>query len=82
LGKEIITNPTSDRGLISKNYKELKKLTSKTNKQTNKQTKDRQPTNQTNKKVTQLKMGYRAKQNSKQKNPYWLGSTYRDVQSP
>jgi hypothetical protein len=28
-GEKIFTNPTSDRGLISKIYKELKKLTSK-----------------------------------------------------
>ena len=28
-GKKIFTNPTSDRGLISKIYKEIKKLTSK-----------------------------------------------------
>jgi hypothetical protein len=27
--KKIFTNPTSDRGLISKIYKELKKLTTK-----------------------------------------------------
>jgi hypothetical protein len=37
LGKKIFTNPTSNRGLISKIYKELKKQTSKKNKQTNKQ---------------------------------------------
>ena len=30
LGKKIFTNPTSDRGLISKIYKELKNLTTKT----------------------------------------------------
>jgi hypothetical protein len=29
MGKKIFTNLTSDRGLISKIYKELKKLTSK-----------------------------------------------------
>jgi hypothetical protein len=29
IGKKIFTNPTSDRGLISKTYKELKKLTTK-----------------------------------------------------
>ena len=28
-GKKIFTNPTSNRGLISKIFKELKKLTSK-----------------------------------------------------
>ena len=28
-GKKIFTNPTSDRGLISKTYKELKKLITK-----------------------------------------------------
>jgi hypothetical protein len=43
-GKKIFTNPTSDRGLITKIFKELRKLTSK------------KP------KITQLKMGYRAKQ--------------------
>ena len=34
--EKIFTNPTSDRGLVSKIYKELKKLITK--KQTNKQT--------------------------------------------
>ena len=29
MGKKILTNPTFDRGLISKVYKELKKLTTK-----------------------------------------------------
>jgi hypothetical protein len=41
-GKKIFTNPTSDRGLISKIYEEPKKLISK--KQTNKQTKNNQTT--------------------------------------
>jgi hypothetical protein len=44
LEKKIFANPTSDRGLISKIYKELKKLTLQKNQ------------------ITQLKMGYRAKQ--------------------
>jgi hypothetical protein len=39
IGKKIFTNPTSDKGLISKIYKELKKVTTKTNKQTNKKQK-------------------------------------------
>jgi hypothetical protein len=30
-GKKIFTNPTTDKGLISKIYKELKKLSTKTN---------------------------------------------------
>jgi hypothetical protein len=29
IGKKVFTNPTSHRGLISKIYKELKKLTTK-----------------------------------------------------
>ena len=33
LGKKVFTNPTSDRGLISKIYKELKKLITKKTKQ-------------------------------------------------
>jgi hypothetical protein len=48
--KKNFTNPTSNRELISKIYEELKKLTSK---------------NQTNRhktQITQLKLGYRAKQ--------------------
>jgi hypothetical protein len=36
--KQIFTNPTSNRRLISKTYHELKKLATKTNKQTSKQT--------------------------------------------
>jgi hypothetical protein len=39
--KKVFTNPTSDRGLISKIYKELKKLIAK------------KPHKQTNKKPTQ-----------------------------
>jgi hypothetical protein len=37
LGKKIFTNSISNRGTTLKIYKELKKLTTKTNKQTNKQ---------------------------------------------
>jgi len=40
IGKKIFTSPTSDRGLISKIYKELKKLTSKKKKNTKKQNKN------------------------------------------
>jgi hypothetical protein len=36
LGKKIFTNPTSDKGLIFKIYKELKKLITKKPKQLNK----------------------------------------------
>jgi hypothetical protein len=35
--EKIFTNPTSDRGLISKIYKELKKLTTKNNNNNNNQ---------------------------------------------
>jgi hypothetical protein len=43
--EQILTNPTTERGLISKIYKDHKKLDSKTL-------------------ITQLKIGYRDKQNS------------------
>jgi hypothetical protein len=39
---KIFTNPTSDKGLISKIYKELKKLITRTSKQKHKQTNKKQ----------------------------------------
>jgi hypothetical protein len=55
--EKIFPNPTSDRELIFKIYKKLKKF--------------KTPTIQ----MTQLKMGYRAEQNSPQSNLKWLRST-------
>ena len=59
-GEKIFTNPTSDRGLILKIYKEFKKLDSKKTK---------------NKKQPNEKMSSRAKQNSQFRNLKSLRST-------
>ena len=68
-GEKFFTNPTSDRRLIFKIYKEFKKLDSK-KKQTNKQ---KQKTK--NKKQHNEKMSSRAKQNSQFRNLKSLRST-------
>ena len=64
-GEKIFTNPTSDRGLIFKIYKEFKKLDSKKKKKKKKQ----------NKKQPNEKMSSRAKQNSQFRNLKSLRST-------
>ena len=69
-GEKFFTNPTSDRRLIFKIYKEFKKLDSKKKKQTNKQ---KQKTK--NKKQHNEKMSSRAKQNSQFRNLKSLRST-------
>ena len=64
--EKFFTNPTSDRGLIFKIYKEFKKLDSK---------KKKKKTKTKNKKQPNEKMSSRAKQNSQFRNLKSLRST-------
>ena len=66
-GEKFFTNPTSDRRLIFKIYKEFKKLDSKKKQKQKKKTK--------NKKQPNEKMSSRAKQNSQFRNLKSLRST-------